>query len=243
MKVSLLAQRDINQARVDKIAADLDIEQLGTPTVSERGEWFYIVDGQHRVEALRQIGYGDQNVQCWAYAGLTEESEAEMFLKLNNVLAIHAFDKFRIGVHANRGMETDIDRIVRSQDLRVTRDVLPGAVQAVGSLQRIYKRSGPKALARTLRLAADAYGDTGLGRDVLNGLGYVVGRYNGELDDTEMTNRLATTRGGVNGLLTRAEKLRHQTGLSKGECVAAAAVDIYNAKGGKKLTSWFKTGA
>lgn len=36
MRVSPLAQRELNQARVDRLAASFDLEQLGTPAVSFR---------------------------------------------------------------------------------------------------------------------------------------------------------------------------------------------------------------
>jgi hypothetical protein len=118
MRVSPLAQRELNTARVNKILNSFDLEQLGTPTVNERGGHFYIIDGQHRVEALKGMGWEDQLVQCWTYVGLSEQEEAEKFLKLNDVLAVHGFAKFKVGVQAGRLEECDIDRIVRAQASR-----------------------------------------------------------------------------------------------------------------------------
>jgi hypothetical protein len=244
MRTSPVAQRELNKARVDRIATSFDPEQIGTPTVSHRDGIFYIIDGQHRVEALKEIGWGDQSVQCWTYEGLTEEEEADIFLKLNDVLAVHAFDKFRIGVAANRDTETEIDRIVRANGLCVSRDLVPGAIGAVGTLHRIYRRAGGKVLARTLRIVRDAYGDPGLEAAVLDGVGLVCQRYNGQLDDAEVVVKLAKANGGVNGLLGKANAIRYRTGNAKAHCVAAAAVDILNAgKGGKKLPSWWKADA
>lgn len=241
MRVSPLAQREINPARVDRIAADFDLEQIGTPTVNERDGHFYVIDGQHRIEALKEIGWGDQQVQCWAYSGLTEQEEAEKFLKLNDTLAVDAFAKFRVGVQAGRDVECDIDRIVRSQDLAVSRDRIPGAVRAVGTLRRIYSRGGPKVLRRTLAIVRDAYGDPGMEASVLDGIGLLCQRYNGELDDVQAVTRLSSAHGGVNGLLGKAEQLRRATGNAKAHCVAAAAVEIHNSgRGGKKLPSWWR---
>lgn len=242
MKVNPLAQREINPARVDRLAVDFDLEQMGTPTVSMRGGAYFVIDGQHRVEALRQIGFGDESVQCWTYEGLTEQDEAEMFLKLNDYLAIPAIPKFRAAITAQRPAESDIDRIVRSLGLVVSADRVPGAIRAVGTLGRVYSRSGAKVLSRTLRLTRDAYGDTGMEAAVIDGLGLLCQRYNGELDESVALEKLSRAHGGVNGLLGAAEKLRRSTGNQKAHCVAAAAVEIINAgKGGKKLPSWWKS--
>lgn len=244
MRVSPYSQRDLNQARVDHLAAHFDLEQLGTPTVNDKGDYFHVIDGQHRVEALRAIGYGDQQIQCWTYAGLSDEEEAETFLKLNDYLAVSAFDRFTKGVNAGRRTETDIDRIVRAQGCCVTRDAIPGAIRAPGTLKRIYTRSDGKTLGRTIRIIRDAYGDPGFEAAVIDGIGLLCQRYNGDLNDDDAVSKLAKAAGGVNGLLGKAEVLRRQTGNQKNHCVAAAAVEIINrGRGGKKLSSWWKADA
>lgn len=241
MRVSPLAQRDLNAARVDKIAANFDVERIGTPTVNERSGHFYVIDGQHRIEAIKEIGWGDQQIQCWTYVGLTEEEEAEMFLVLNDVLTVDGFAKFRIGVHAGRDEEVDIDRIVRAQGLRISRNAKDGAVSAVGTLRRVYRRSDGGTLGRTLRIIRDAYGDAGLTAPVIDGLGYVCARYNGDLDDAHTVARLSTSMGGVGGLINKANVIRRQMGGTVANSVAAAVVDTINAgKGGKKLPSWWR---
>lgn len=243
MHIPPMAQRTkLNQSRVDHIVADLDLEQIGAPTVNERAGKFYIIDGWHRTEALRQYGFTeDDKIQCWAYSDLSEQDEAERFLKLNDTLAVDALSKFRASVHAERAVECDIDRIVRAQGLIVTRDKIDGAIGAVGTLIRIYHRNGPAVLSRTLRIIRDAYGTPGLDAAVLDGIAYLCGRYNGDLDDEVVIDRLNKTLGGVSGLLNRANQLRLNTGKPRGHCVAAAAVDITNAgRGGKKLPSWWR---
>lgn len=242
MRVSPLAQRDLNQARVDRLAADFDLEQLGTPTVNLREGHWYIIDGQHRVEALKVIGYEDQSVECWAYKGLSDVEEAEKFLKLNDTLAVAAFPKFKVAVQAGRPEECEIDRIVRSVGLRISLDRSQGAIHAVNTLRRVYRRGGAHCLARTLVIIREAYGDPGLEAMVLDGIGLLVHRYNGELNDERVITAMAGASGGVNGLLGKAENLRRQTGNAKAHCVAAAAVELVNrGKGGRKLPSWWRT--
>lgn len=246
MSVNPLAQRELNQHRVDKIAANFDPEDVGTPTVSHRGEHFYIIDGQHRIEAMKQIGWDDQQVQCWVYEGMTEEQEAERFLKLNDTLVVDAMSKFKVGVQAGRDRESDIDRVVRTQGCVVSREKIEGAIGAVGTLGRIYDRGGPGVLGRAVRIVRDAFGDGGYEAAILDGVGLVCGRYNGQLDDDEAVRRLRKMAGGSKGLLNQAEARREKTGQQRGHCVAATVVDVYNRgrapRSGARLTDWFKGG-
>jgi hypothetical protein len=242
MRVSSLAQRNLNDSRVEHLRVNFNPEDLGNLTVSLRDELFWIIDGQHRVEAMRQLGWGDQSIQCWVYEGLTEEEEADKFLSLNDSLLVPALPKFKVGVTAGRADEVAVDEIVRSLDLVVSRDHIPGAIQAVGTLLRIYRRAGGGPLRRTLLMIREAYGDEGFEAPVIDGLGLLVDRYNGQLDDEHATQALRNAHGGVAGLLNRAEHLRRSTGNAKGHCVAAAAVDILNRSEDRrsKLPSWWQ---
>lgn len=242
MKVSPIAQREkLDMARVERIAREFDPDKFDAPKINRRGGTDWIIDGWHRTEGARLALGDDQSVQCWVRQDLSDAEAAEWSLGLNDYRAWNAMDKFRLALTAGRPLECDIDRIVKSLGLVVSRDELPGAVRAVGTLIRVYSRSGPAVLARTLKIIRDAYGDAGLDAPVIDGIGHLCARYNGDLDDDLAVERLGRAAGGVNGLLNKATVLRKQTGNAKSLCVAAAAVEIVNAtRGGKKLPSWWK---
>jgi len=247
MRVATMAQRELKQGRVDHIAANMDLEQIGLPTANKRGGHFYIIDGQHRVEAYKQwIGEGweSQQIQCQVYENLTEEEEADRFLTLNDVLTVQAFDKFRIGFNANRPEEVEISAIVAKAGLTISQSNAEGSIGAVGTLRRVYRREGHAALFRTLGIIRDAYGSAGLDAPVIDGIGLLCGRYNGELKEETAVLRLQSAQGGLAGLMNRAYFNKNQTGQPLNQCVAAAAVELINrGKGGKKLPSWWKSDA
>lgn len=239
--VSDVAQRELKPSRVDYLVAHFDHEQLGTPIVNERAGKFFVIDGNHRMHAAREV-YGDAHqIQCWAYVGLTEQEEAEKFLRVNDVLPVSAMDKHEIGVEAGRYIECDIDRIVRGCGMVVSKQNVEGGIGAVGTLRRVYTRSGAHALGRSLRIIDSAWGTAGLEASVIDGLGLLCGRYNGELEDQVVVLKLRKVSGGVKGFLGKAALVRERTRQPFNQCVAAAAVDVLNAgKGGKKLPSWWK---
>lgn len=244
MRVNPLAQREIRRARVDALAANFDPDAIGHPVVNLRDGHWYIIDGQNRIEALKAIGWGDQQVQCEAYEGLTVAEEAAEFRRRNDTVAVGAFDKFRIGIVAGFDEECDIDRIVRAQGLVLSRDKVPGAIACVTALRTVYRRGGPRVLARTLRIIRDAYGDAGLTAKVIEGIALLCQRYADELADDKAVLKLGAAHGGVAGLTNKAEVLHRQTGSTKPHCIAAAAVEIINTgRGGAKLPGWWKAAA
>ena len=240
-----VSQREFRPAWANAIAKGFKIEKLGTPILNHVGGWFWIVDGQHRIEALKQW-LGDskgQRVECMVYADLSEQEEADLFLGLNAVKAVRSFDKFTIALTAEREEETNIEAIVRLKHLKISEQKdTEGAISCVATLARVYRRCGADGLAQTLEIANEAFGDTGLEADIIDGLGLLSTRYNGQLDPKKAIRALGSVRGGVNTLRTRATRLRQQTGVQRAQCVAAAAVEIYNrGKGGRKLASWWKS--
>jgi hypothetical protein len=244
IRVSQLAQRELKEYRVHQLLSEFDLEQFGLPVVNYRDGHYYVIDGQHRIETMKRFlgdGWEIQHIDCRAYTGLTEVEEANMFDRLNNVLAVHTFDKFKVRVTAGRPVESSVKKVVEGLGLCISRESVPGAVGAVGTLVRIHQRSDPKTLERALKIVRDSFGDAGMEARIIDGIGHLCQRYNGALDDTTAVERLGGMRGGVGGLLNRAEVLRKQTGNQISHCVAAAAVDVINAKrSGKKLPSWWK---
>lgn len=241
MRVNPLAQRDLNFARVTRLAAAFDPELMDAPTVSHRGDWYYLIDGQHRVAALKlwMPSWENQQVQCWTYDELSEEQEAERFLALNDTLPVRAFAKFKVSVHAGRDAEGDVDRIVRALGLRIARG--SGGISAVAMLRRVYSRGGPAVLSRALRIIRDAYGEAGLEGPVIDGISLLCQRYDGDLSEQHAIARLTSAHGGVSGLISRAGQLRQSTGSAPAQCVAAAAVEVINrGSGGRKLPGWWR---
>jgi hypothetical protein len=232
-------QRQLRKAWADEIAANFNPDNFSPPLLSFRNGTYFVIDGQHRIEAMRINGWNERQVQCWVYEGLTEAQEAEFFLEHNHRKAVGAFDKFVISVHANRAEEADINRIVRSQGLKISS--ADGGVRAVGALRKVYSH-GPDVLARSLRIVRDSYGDDGMQGHVIEGIGLLCARYNGTLDETKTIYKLQTARGGLGALTTKASLLRKAYGKSMPHCIAGAACELISSgRGGQRLPDWWKS--
>ena len=231
------AQREFRKHRAEELAANFQLEGMGFLVVSQHGDHYYIIDGQHRAGALLLIGFSpDDTVQCEVYTGLTDEQDAELFLERNSYLNVAALDKFKAAVLAGREDEVAIDETVRAQGLAVGWT----SIRAVTALMQAYHRTGRDGLAKTLRIIRDAYGERGFEGAVILGTALCIQRYNGKLDEDTMIRALSTALGGLNGLLTQAAKTRESLGQSRVQCIAATEIGFYNRAAKSKMPSWWK---
>ncbi len=73
-------QRDLDPPRVQAIVKHFDERIANRPKVSCRDGSYYVVDGQHTIEARKILnGNKDLVIACRVFYGLTEEEEALLF--------------------------------------------------------------------------------------------------------------------------------------------------------------------
>jgi len=246
MRVSPTGQRDFNMVKGKSILNNLNMEDLGTFTCSFRDGLYWIIDGQHRQWALREFfgeGWEEWTVEVYTYFDLTPAQEAAKFLVFNNTLAVDAYSRFKIGVEAELPTPTDINRVVLSLGLKVTRYKAPGSVAAVGSIAKVYQRTGPSGLAQTLAIIRDAFSMTGFDREIIAGVSLFWSRYEGQVEQADLVKSLSRTADGYKGILKRAHLWKERVDQPIDQCVAASISDIYSTgRRGKGLGSWWKDG-
>ena len=189
------AQRKLSMQWVRAHINEFDVDQLGYIVVNVRADGrAYVVDGQHRVELMRAVGWGDQKIHAEIFTGLTQAEEAELFNARNDRRAVRKFDKFRIDVVAQDAEAMAITRIVQHCGLVVSDQVRDGIV-AIDALQRVYRgggiatvKDGAPALQRTLSTLQEAFGReaASFNGDLIRALGMVYLRYGREIDPKAM---------------------------------------------------------
>ncbi len=245
-RINPAAQGNLNVAWLNQLIATFDVEIMGNMEVNLRGSLYYIMDDQHRIEALKKYlgdGWEAQEAEMWVTSGLCEEQEAEYFLGLNDRRAKPLYQRFLVAVTAGRPMEVDIDRQVRLAGLHIAADKsTPGSVTCPGTIIKIYKKGGPLLLGRVLTIIRNAYGDPGLISRVIDGLGLFCQRYNGAISDESVWKSLSRPKASIRYLDQKAFILREKTGAKKTQCFAAAIVETINGtrRGRIKLDSWWR---
>lgn len=247
-RVSPAAQREFIQPWGDWLVENFDIELMEPLTASKRDGVYWIVDGQHSHYgcvgwAKREFGddWAEWTVEARVREGLSEQSEAELFLALNNRRGINAFDKFRVGVTAGLPIPTSISRVVSESGLRIEKGTKPGSVSAVGALDRVYRTGGADLLANTLRPIRDAWAGAGLEADTIKGVAMFVNRFEGRYTEERLVKKLAAIAGSKS-LKQRAYTIKEAHGATMEVAHAAAVTDVYNtgARGTQSLGSWWR---
>lgn len=248
---AFITQRPPVPSQIAEIARDFDFDLFGFPIVNFREGKAWLLDGQNRIAALKQLGFKDEDlVDCECYDGLSDEDMARLFLGRDARTAIGSFVKFFISCTAGKTRENAIRRVVELNGAKIRRASEDNCVSCVSVLCKIYDTSKDRdtAVGWVIRVARSAFSGDPLGFEahVLEALGLVNNRYNctadSKLKEKDLIAKLAAIPKGARGLLVRSEALRERTGQGKSHCLAAVIVDIYNKNlmGRSRLASWWK---
>jgi hypothetical protein len=243
------AQRGLTPGWVKARVSAFDVDLLGYIVVNKRPSGkMYIVDGQHRVELMRMVGWGDQKIHAEVFDGLTQSEEAELFIARNDRKSVSRFDKFRVSITAGDPVACHIDKIVREHGLVISDQAKDGHVNAVDALERVYRgcgiasaQEGAIALAAALKVVLQAWGKqpSSVNGRVIQALGMVQLRYNGAIDQKAMIQKLAPFPGGAPSLLGKGRTMQELRGRPLHHCIASIVVDIYNkGRSVGKLENW-----
>lgn len=153
-------QRDINGAKVKQIVQNFDERQLRPIVVSSRDGNFYVIDGQHRVVALRELKI--PTIESEIYYGLTREEEALMFYQLNtNTRKSSPHESFNALLMADDEVARKVKEIASKYAFKIEKGARDNCIAAVTKIQSIYKKYGYSLLDMTLMICREAWnGDT-----------------------------------------------------------------------------------
>lgn len=243
-------QRNLSVPFAKRIAVNFDPDLFWPIIVSRRADGDYVLDGQHRLHAVRDIlNWRDQNVPCEVYTGLSVEMEAKLFGTQAGATKRHlnAMERLHAAIVQKQPVALGIELTVRRAGLTLARTNAgnaPGTVRAAKALEDIYRGYGPARLLEILTLLRDTFGlaDAVFQIDMLKGLNAFLLRYaeHEYYDRAEFVRKLKDIP--VSSVIGRgiaiATGLGH-TGGAQGGTVGRAMHIFYNSgKRSKQLPEW-----
>lgn len=239
-------QRPVNDSAVDKLVREWDPRLLTPLVVSYREGRYNLVDGQHRICAMRKKKNGkDVTALCRVYRGLTYEQEAELYYKLDKAkghLRLSHATKALVESGSNSEV-MEIKRLLEDAGFVWALDKPTGEAFEIGATRAVisaYHLLGGASFSRMLTLMAQAWHGvpSSLKASMISGMALFLKTYETELDDAAFIKRLSAVepdeiirRGKVDFSTNRAA-LRF----------ARVIWDKYNGQrsGGRKLPYRFK---
>lgn len=233
LKPHPLAQRRLDMRHAERIASDFDPALFGelTVAITKRGaQW--IIDGQHRhYGALTFLnGDGKQQVACRVVEVEDDAEAARLFLGLNTHKAVQALDKFKVRVIAKDSIALGVVTVLDRYGLCMSITRGEGTVQAVEACETLFCRDhGALLLDRVIRVLNRTWGrdPDAFNGQLIRGLGLLLARYNGSVDDEELVRKLAKKSGPLS-ILGRARDLKNAIGGSIAQAVAEHIRGEYN---------------
>ena len=240
-------QRPVDEKAVDNLIKHWDDRLLDPLIVSFRDGHFYVVDGQHRISAMKRMN-GSTNIMvpCKVYSGLTYEQEAELYYKLDRAkthLTMAQSTKALLESGVNKDY-TEIRRLIEVAGFHWMLEKKSGAAKneilATRAIFSSYKSLGPDAFSRMLNLLKSTWdGDPeSLSAMMLSGMTLFLKTYKEELDDQTFAQRL----GAFAPLeIIRRAKADFSTSRNALRC-GRVLLEKYNSgtRGGKRLKYSFK---
>lgn len=238
-------QRPVNPKEVDRLIREWDERLLDPVTVSFRDGKFYVVDGQHRIAAMRKMNGGNGvMVNCKVYNGLTYEQEADLCYKLDK-----AKKRLSLSQSTNALAESGADaetaeirRLVESCGFTWAlnkRHGKTGEIVSTRALINAYRLLGGDGFSRMLSLMWEAWqGDArSLTANLLSGMALFVKTYETEFTDRTFIKRLSQVDPDEINRRGRADFSTNKASLR----YARVILEKYNGqRGGKKLPCRFE---
>ena len=151
-------QRETKASQIQDITMGFDEMQLGVLTVSQRDGKYHVIDGMHRIHAMRNLGY--THAICLVLTCLTQKQEADLFTKQNkNKRMLRPFDLFKGGLEAEKEIPVEINEIVKANGFQLGAGGRKGhnRITAIKALDTIANDYGPAILDDSLCLIASTW--------------------------------------------------------------------------------------
>lgn len=143
-------QRELDDLWMRRIVAEFDPRIVRRPWVSLRDDMYWLIDGQHTVGALEELGY--ESAYCEVLEGLTYEEEARLHNAIQRLRkAPSLYDSFRALIEAR---DSEVLALKNSAE-RYGFEFIPNGkgksgreIVAIGAAWKEWGRNTPEGMAR-----------------------------------------------------------------------------------------------
>lgn len=235
LRIHPSAQRDLVPSKLKRLIENLDLDALGVLQAIECSidgvHALWIIDGHHRVEALIARGLGEWPVDVLVHLDVQSPARAsEVFLKLNDRVPVHPYDKFVNRVRAMDDIAVGVLKSVEDRRLTIDRSAGDGRLCCVNALMSLYSIDSGVSLNKTLDTVISAWGRDAatLEGKLIFGIGLLYKTYDGSIDTPALVKKLSKYPGGASAVIGDAKGIMRHHKRTLPRCIAEIVIDAYN---------------
>lgn len=228
IEVDPLYQRNLDTARVDKIAKNFNGDIFNEPKVSNRDGKIWVFDGQHTVAAWRKMNNNeDKPIYCKVFKGMTWLDECGRFIDQDGYDKDPTIsDTLRAAYEARR---PDVVGMVNGAELvgfkvNFKNNKSNKTIVSVGALHRAYCKLGVEAYVDMLTAIRDAwdYDVDSICAQIINAMTMFYKTYGGNFKRADLVSSLKR--------VTPAQIIREGRTFRMKNGFAREIVKCYNSK-------------
>jgi hypothetical protein len=236
-------QREKREALIKKILADgFDMNAAYPIIVSERPPLpgmadarYYIVDGQHRVEAAERSGETEVLCKIVRFQGSDakiREQEAKLRRKYGERKADTPMEKFKSKLASGDDVALKIDRLVESYGGLVALSQSSRGIKAISTMEKLYARDALETVLRIIKTGWDTFDGRAGESASLEAIGWLIAKHP-DLDVNHLTRRLR----GIppEAIHARAVAMQQIMGGSLWKNYYRAIIEAYNQRAPQKI--------
>lgn len=194
-------QRQASKKLIKDISREWDSSAVGAITVNVRNNTYYVIDGQHRVEAAKSRPEVT-HLPCIVFTGKTKAQEAGILRKMNsNVKIMTGNDKFRARVEEGEELAKWVNNRLKAAGYAVETKGIK-IVRGINKLMKIASESKTR-FDRVLSACVQLCKHSPITANIFGGLDIVDKKMNGL--DERLKDRLVSI-----GLKTVIETIRRE---------------------------------
>ncbi len=222
-------QRNISIRRVNELKRNFNIKLMKPITVNRRADGkYYIIDGNHRVQVMREL-YGDNVlIPCEVFSGLSCEEECDLFsMQYAGTARVSSFGRFKADRTSKKPYAVQLQGMLDELGLKFAAGQTKHAINCVGSVITLSKRYQLDILREALSIIRD-YWDNGqdgvYDKYTVSGMCAFVARYRGMYNRKRLDTVLSEMP------LTKFRQATNENGARTDEHIVNYIVGLYNRK-------------
>lgn len=199
LKVPERSQRKFIKSHAENIYKNFDNNQFTPLIVSIRDGVYWVIDGQHRLYAVKKCFGEDRLVECKIITSLTEELECDLFGKINtNQKSLNSADKIKTDFYAGNPKIIALVDICNRNGVELgfendNRGKKDGRIIAIKALADTYDKIGEQKTERLVKLLNDTWDGNAeaFSQRMISAMGVILSLYSAELSDEIWVRKLS----------------------------------------------------